>query len=86
MNRLSALGTENGSPKFKPEIIQLQMYSFARQFAIVLILLLPVAAQPPGEQPSGPDQPTFSTDVKVVNILATVRTKSGQIIDDLTSL
>ena len=60
------------------------MYSFARQFAIVLILLLPVAAQPPGEQPSTPDQPTFSTDVKVVNILATVRTKSGQIINDLS--
>ncbi len=60
------------------------MYSFGRQFAIVLILLLPVAAQPPGDQPSTPDQPTFSTDVKVVNILATVRTKSGQIINDLS--
>jgi VWFA-related protein len=31
-----------------------------------------------------PDEPTFSTEVKVVNILATVRTKSGQIINDLT--
>jgi VWFA-related protein len=28
--------------------------------------------------------PTFSTDVKVVNVLATVRTKKGQIIHDLT--
>ena len=29
------------------------------------------------------DAPTFSTDVKVVNILATVRTKKGQIVRDL---
>ena len=32
----------------------------------------------------GQEEPTFSTDVKVVNVLATVRTKSGQIINDLT--
>ena len=32
----------------------------------------------------GQDEPTFTTDVKVVNILATVRTKSGQIVNDLT--
>jgi VWFA-related protein len=55
------------------------MYFFGRQFAIALILLLPIAAQAPNQ-----DEPTFSTDVKVVNILATVRTKSGQIINDLT--
>jgi VWFA-related protein len=55
------------------------MYFFGRQFAIALILLLPIAAQTPNQ-----DEPTFSTDVKVVNILATVRTKSGQIINDLT--
>ena len=30
------------------------------------------------------EAPTFSTDVKVVNLLATVRTKKGQIIRDLT--
>jgi VWFA-related protein len=30
------------------------------------------------------EQPTFSTDVKVVNLLATVRTKSGEILRDLT--
>ncbi len=30
------------------------------------------------------DQPTFSTDVRVVNVLATVTTKKGQIIRDLT--
>src|ERR1700722_9279329 len=55
------------------------MYSFARQFAIAAILFLPVSGQTPEQ-----DQPTFSTDVKVVNILATVRTKPGQIINDLT--
>lgn len=31
----------------------------------------------------GQDTPTFSTDVKVVNLLATVRNKKGQIIRDL---
>ena len=55
------------------------MYCFERQFAIASILLLPIAAQTPKQ-----DEPTFSTDVKVVNILATVRTKSGQFINDLT--
>jgi VWFA-related protein len=55
------------------------MYCFGRHFTIALILLLPIAAQTPNQ-----DEPTFSTDVKVVNILATVRTKSGQIINDLT--
>jgi VWFA-related protein len=60
------------------------MYFFGRRFAIALIVLLPVSAQTAGEQPSPQDQPTFSTDVKVVNILTTVRTKSGQIINDLT--
>jgi VWFA-related protein len=59
------------------------MYSFARQFAIAAILFLPVSGQTPNAQISEPDQPTFSTDVKVVNILATVRTKPGQIINDL---
>ncbi|HTB18860.1 MAG TPA: VWA domain-containing protein [Bryobacteraceae bacterium] len=45
-----------------------------------MFILLPlVSAQTPNQ-----DEPTFSTDVKVVNILATVRTKSGQIINDLT--
>src|ERR1700734_1788739 len=50
-----------------------------RKFAISFILLPLVSAQTPNQ-----DEPTFSTDVKVVNILATVRTKSGQIINDLT--
>src|SRR5580704_14563199 len=30
------------------------------------------------------DQPTFSTDVKVVNVLATVRTKKNEIVRNLT--
>jgi VWFA-related protein len=41
--------------------------------------LYPLWAQPPDQ-----DQPTFSTEVKVVDILATVRTRSGQLVNDLT--
>lgn len=60
---------------------------------------IPPGAVPPGTVPPGtvqpgtdqsgtlppasPDEATFSTEVKVVNILATVRTKSGQLITDL---
>lgn len=47
---------------------------------VLLVLLAPISAQTPGEQ----DQATFSTEVKVVNVLATVRTKSGQLVTDLT--
>jgi len=36
------------------------------------------------EDSPGQNEPTFSTDVKVVNILASVRTKKGEIIRDLT--
>ena len=32
----------------------------------------------------GQDEPTFTTEVKVVNVLASVRTKKGEIIRDLT--
>ena len=39
-------------------------------------------SQPPA-QAAAPQQPTFSTDVKVVNVLATVRDKKGQIVKDL---
>ncbi len=46
---------------------------------MISALLWPLAAQTPEQ-----DQPTFSTDVKVVNILATVRTKSGQLVNELT--
>src|SRR5580704_8499114 len=54
------------------------MHRFWRQFASASALLLLVSARTPGQ-----DEPTFSTDVKVVNILATVRTKAGQIVNDL---
>src|SRR5580700_1329545 len=55
------------------------MRSFVRRSAIVAALLLPISAQTPEQ-----DEATFSTTVKVVNVLATVRTKSGQLITDLT--
>jgi VWFA-related protein len=55
------------------------MLSFGRLPAFLMILLLPLSAQTPGQE-----EATFSTDVKVVNILATVRAKSGQLITDLT--
>jgi VWFA-related protein len=60
------------------------MLSFGCQFAIVAFLLVPLSAQTPNAQAPGQEDATFSTDVKVVNILTTVRTKSGQIINDLT--
>lgn len=52
---------------------------FQRPSAILFALLLPISAQTPQ-----PEEPTFSTEVKVVNILATVRTKSGQLVNDLS--
>jgi len=70
------------------------MFLFGRQPAILLALFLPISAQTPGAvqpvtqpgtlAPAGNDEATFSTEVKVVNILATVRTKSGQLVNDLT--
>jgi len=55
------------------------MHFPGRQSVLIFALLLPISAQTPGQ-----DGPTFSTEVKVVNILATVRTKSGQLVNDLT--
>ncbi len=55
------------------------MHRFGRPFAAASVLLLLGSARAPGQ-----DEATFSTDVKVVNVLATVRTKSGQIVNDLT--
>jgi VWFA-related protein len=53
--------------------------------ASILLYLVPIGAQTPGTvQPPGEEAATFSTDVKVVNVLATVRTKSGQLVNDLT--
>jgi VWFA-related protein len=60
------------------------MQPLRRQLAILAVLLVPVSAQTPNPQAPNQDDATFSTEVKVVNILATVRTKSGQIINDLT--
>ncbi len=65
------------------------MYSVGRQFATAFVLLLPLAAQTsdsraPGTPAQDQEAPTFSTEVKVVNVLATVRTKSGQIVNDLS--
>jgi VWFA-related protein len=61
------------------------MYSYDRRIAVILALLLPLSAQTPDTvQTPGNDEPTFSTEVKVVNVLATVRTKSGQLVNDLT--
>jgi VWFA-related protein len=55
------------------------MHYFPRWPAIIFALLLPISAQTPeGEEA------TFSTEVKVVNLLATVRTKSGQFVNDLS--
>jgi VWFA-related protein len=55
------------------------MRSLGRLLALAIVLLSFVSAQTPGQ-----DEVTFSTEVKVVNILATVRTKPGQIVNDLT--
>ena len=54
------------------------MHSFPPWPAFIAALLIPLSAQTPER-----DEPTFSTDVKVVNVLATVRTKSGQLVNDL---
>jgi VWFA-related protein len=63
----------------------MKMHFFGRQSAIIFALLVPISAQTPGSvQTPGEKEATFSTEVKVVNILATVRTKSGQLINDLT--
>lgn len=56
------------------------MHFFGRQSALLLCLLLPLSAQTSDQD----EQPTFTTEVKVVNVLATVRTKSGQLVNDLT--
>jgi VWFA-related protein len=52
-----------------------------RLFSLAVIGLVLVSIATAGQEES--EKPTFSTDVKVVNILATVRTKSGEIINDL---
>jgi VWFA-related protein len=55
------------------------MPCFGTRLVFGLLLLLPASAQT-----SDPDEATFSSDVKVVNLLATVRTKAGAFVNDLT--
>ncbi len=52
----------------------------SRRLPVLLAAILVCA----GALLSQDDQPTFTTDVKVVNVLATVTTKKGQIVRDLT--
>jgi VWFA-related protein len=59
------------------------MRSFCRSICASALLLL-ISVSTPGQDEPGQSGPTFSTDVKVVNILATVRTKAGQIVNDLS--
>jgi VWFA-related protein len=54
--------------------------SAQRWLVFVALLLLAAPSVPSQETPT----PTFSSDVKVVNVLATVRDKQGQIVSDLT--
>ena len=61
------------------------MYLHVRWSAALFALLLPLSGQTPGsDQTPSRDEPTFSTDVKVVNVLTTVRTKAGAIVNDLS--
>jgi VWFA-related protein len=56
--------------------------------ALFLLLASPALpsqqASPSQEASTGQETPTFSSDVKVVNVLATVRDKHGQIVNNLT--
>lgn len=61
------------------------MHALARFAALASVFLLPLLAQAPATPAAEQEDPaTFSTEVKVVDILATVRTKSGQLVNDLT--
>ena len=51
-----------------------------RRFLLSSAVIFGVGPLPGGQQ----EEPTFSTEVKVVNILATVRDKKGELIPDLT--
>ena len=51
----------------------------SRRGLLASLSLFPALRLLPGQQ-----TPTFSTDVRVVNVLATVRDKKGQIVRDLT--
>jgi VWFA-related protein len=65
------------------------MSSFPTRRSFVTLSALGLAARTLASQEASreipaKDSPVFSSDVKVVNILATVRTKAGQIVTDLT--
>ena len=57
------------------------MRVFATAFAL-LVALSQSAAQTGESQPLG-EEPTFSTDVRVVNVLATVKDRSGRLVNTL---
>ena len=57
----------------------------SRRTLLAAFSLLPAGRWLRAQQnPTGQPNPNFSTDVKVVNLLATVRDKQGQIVKDLT--
>lgn len=57
-------------------------HSFSRRFALSLLAALPAARLLRAQQPGA--TPQFSSSVKVVNVLATVRDKQGHIVNTLT--
>lgn len=61
---------------------------FSRRSLLAGLSLVPVArllrGQQQDPQPARPDSAKFSTGVKVVNLFATVRSKKGEIVRDLT--
>ena len=54
----------------------------AQRWFVVVMFLLMASSSLLSQQPTPP--PTFSSDVKVVNVLATIRDKHGQIVNNLT--
>jgi len=61
--------------------------TFSRRSLLAALGLFPAARLMRGQQQTQPAQqtpPTFSTNVKVVNVLATVRDKQGHVVNDLT--
>src|SRR5580704_18042699 len=62
------------------------MRSLPTRRSVVVISALGLATRrlPAQDEPTNKDNPVFSSDVKVVNILATVRTKAGEIVTNLT--
>jgi VWFA-related protein len=61
--------------------MSLELLRASRRHFLLAVAPLAAASRLPAQQP---DEATFSADVKVVNILASVRSKSGQLVRDLT--